>query len=654
MHKFLTLAWVLLLFILPNHLFAQVYAIDNSVQLEAISQTLPNEVILNWKSHASATGYSIHRKLPNATSWGTTLATLTASDSTYTDNTITAGTLYEYRVTRQAPTTAFGYVISGVDTKLTYNNGIMILVVDSFFIPALNIEINQLVSDYEADGYYVKQLHVNRNQSVASVKSSIVSLYGQDPANTNAIMLLGHIPVPYSGLINPDGHPDHLGAWPADAYYAEMNSVWTDVSVNDNTSASDSRNHNVPGDGKFDQNIIPSPVELQCGRVDFYNLPSFTETETQLMQQYLNKLHAFKMRQFIPQDKAIIEDNFSAYAEGFSSSGYKNFSSLVGIDNILSSDWLATLDTMNILWSYGCGPGWYQGASGIATTTDFVNDSVLSVFNMLFGSYFGDWDVTNSFLRSALASGNVLTNVWSGRPHWQFHQMGMGYPIGYSAKNTMSLSTTYYTSSLASGYFGRWVHIALLGDPALRMHYIAPASNLTGSEDGNNVIHLNWTASSEVIDGYYVYRKLPTDIHWTQLNSTIVSGTTYNDSSLVSGGDYVYMVRAARSQTTASGTYENLSLGTTTLIGSHASIEMEQTKAFNIYPNPTYYELHIEWFDPITTVEPLTIYDELGRMIRTVEIPTGLKSYIIYLEDLSPGKYHLHWNHSTATFIKLN
>ena len=60
--------------------------------------------------------------------------------------------------------------------------------------------------------------------------------------------LLGHVPVPYSGSINPDGPPDHFGAWATDAYYAELNGAWTDTSVN-TTVASRAENRNIPGDG---------------------------------------------------------------------------------------------------------------------------------------------------------------------------------------------------------------------------------------------------------------------------------------------------------------------------------------------------------------------------------------------------------------------
>ena len=55
-------------------------------------------------------------------------------------------------------------------------------------------------------------------------------------------------------------------------------------------------------------------------------------------------------------------------------------------------------------------------------------DSLQSVFTFLFGSYFGDWDSPDNFLRAALASGTILSNAWSGRPLWSMHYMAMGDP----------------------------------------------------------------------------------------------------------------------------------------------------------------------------------------------------------------------------------
>ena len=132
----------------------------------------------------------------------------------------------------------------------------------------------------------------------------------------------------YSGEIVPDGHTNnHLGAWSADVYYAEMNEIWTDEFVN--RTGQPARTTNVPGDGKFDQSVIDA-AELEIGRVDFFNLPAFTKSEQDLLGEYLDKVHAFKQRQFVPNNQAFARDNFGF---GFDTGPDINFPAMVGPEN---------------------------------------------------------------------------------------------------------------------------------------------------------------------------------------------------------------------------------------------------------------------------------------------------------------------------------
>jgi len=150
-------------------------------------------------------------------------------------------------------------------------------------------------------------------------------------------LLLGHVPVPYSGEVFPDGHQDHEGAWPADLYYGDVNGVWTDQSVN-NSSADQTRHHNVPGDGKFDQSFIASDIELQVGRVDFHDLPAFADDETTLLQNYLNKNHEFRHKEFIMPHRGLFENNFAGLPEGFAQNAYRNFTNMFGADEVYDED----------------------------------------------------------------------------------------------------------------------------------------------------------------------------------------------------------------------------------------------------------------------------------------------------------------------------
>ena len=58
---------------------------------------------------------------------------------------------------------------------------------------------------------------------------------------------------------------------------------------------------------------------------------------------------------------------------------------------------------------------------------------------MFFGSYFGDWDSPNNFLRAPLATPTyTLTSAWAGRPYWMFHHMALGETIGFSTRLTQN------------------------------------------------------------------------------------------------------------------------------------------------------------------------------------------------------------------------
>lgn len=534
---------------------------DPAVQINATVQTSTPQITLNWVGNATTTSYSVFRKLKTGTSWGTALATLSGTVNQYTDNTVTIGTNYEYRVIRTGSGyTGYGYINSGIQVPVTEYRGNLILLVDSTFITTLSTELKRLQEDLEGDGWKVIRHNVLRTATPQHARSFVINDYTSDPTNTKAVFIVGHVPVPYSGNINPDGHPDHLGAWPTDTYYADVNGNWTDISVT-STTASPARTQNIPGDGKFDQSVIPSDLELQVGRADFANMPAFSATEQTLLKNYLDKDHDYRKKVFTVVKRAVIDDNFGYFSsEAFAASGYKNAACMVPTSSITAGDYFTNMATNNYQWSYGCGGGTYTSAGGIGSTTNFVSSNLQGVFTMLFGSYFGDWDSQNNFLRAALAQGKMLTNVWSGRVHYQLHHMGLGENIGYGVRLTQNNTGSLYFGSPTS-ITGRWIHHGLMGDPSLRNDVIAPVSNVVATKVGNNC-NISWTASPEPgVLGYNIYMKNDTNTNYIKINPILIAGTTYTDNCLLYKGIYKYMVRAYKLETTPSGSYYNMSEG---------------------------------------------------------------------------------------------
>ncbi len=549
-------------------------ASNYAVQLTASVQNSPPSISLKIVvDNTTFTGYNIYRKLKGATTWGSIYATLPATDSVFTDTAVAVKVSYEYKVVRNGTPTAYGYINSGIVLPEVSYYGKIIVMVDSA-LAATRTYVNQTyINDLIGDGWLVIKKEVDRNTAVTDVKDFIVDQYHQDPGNIKAVVLIGHVPVPYSGDLNPDGHPDHLGAWPADAFYGEIDGNWTDASINDTVSTG-SRNDNIPGDGKYDQTLLPSEVELQVGRIDMANMPAFSTPEDSLVLNYLKHDHDFRTGQTTFAAKALIDDNFGAFSgEAFAASAWKNFAPLVGPTRVSEADYFTTMDTASYIWSYGCGGGSYTSCSGVGNTSTFVHSNLQTAFTMLFGSYFGDWDSQNNFLRAPLTN-NALASCWSGRPHWVFHHMGMGETIGYSAMTTQNNTSLYFQN-----YAGSFVHIALMGDPTLRQYIVAPPQNLTVTET-NNIVSLSWTASTDGSVGYSIYRSNDLNTPFT-LISSVPGAVTFFADSCVDMGSYIYMVRASKTETTTSGSFGNLSNGIMGSINVGTDINIQTTVTAN-------------------------------------------------------------------------
>jgi len=632
--------FILLLFSLFK-LSAQTTA-DYTIQVSAIAQSNPPLMTFSWSLAPNATAYTVYRKLKSQPTW-TLVTNLSGTATGYTDNTLNVGDAYEYRFDKTEPThTGYGFIYAGIEAPLIEFRGKVIVVTDTSIMGTIQAEHQQFLLDLVGDGYEVIRLDIDRNDPVAQVKNQIVNIYSLDTGTTKTLVLLGRVPVPYSGNLAPDAHiPDHEGAWPADVFYGDMDGTWTDATVS-NTGATRTQNHNVPGDGKYDESIIPSDVELMLGRIDLSNMNTFALSEADLIKQYLQHNHAFRTRAYIPQTRARVDDNFGAFSgEAFAANGYRNFAPLVGFANVSSGDYFPDLVTQDFLFSYGCGAGSYTSAGGVGNTGNFVADTVQTTFTSLFGSYFGDWDSNNNFLRAPLAAGRALASFWAGRPHWQIHHMGLGEPIGYGTRLSQNNQNIYF-----AGAFPRRIHIALMGDPTLRMQYINPPSALVLSPANNqNHVLATWTAAAGTVLGYHLYAGQNELGPYTRVNTQLITATTFTDTMPRAGVSW-YMVRAVNLDTTASGTFYNASQGILSSITLTPSITTNTVQPLLVCPGDSvdvsFAITGPFWWNNTFTAEisdatgsfavPLTMGTLPGNTPLTfrVEVPPGLNAGTLY------------------------
>lgn len=531
----------------------QIEARDRCVLVTAETRKSPPQIELKWPADSKASSYSIFRKSPAAPSWGDERAGADPKENRYVDGDVQAGITYEYKVvkTGKAGDKEFrgtGYLLAGIEVPLADRRGKVVLVVDASQAAALAEPLRRLERDLRGDGWIVVRHDVAPASTPVEVKAKIKAAWEADREGVRSVFLLGHVPVPYSGDFNPDGHPDHRGAWPADAYYGDMDGEWPDQAV-DTSKASRAENKNVPGDGKFDPTFIPSDLELAVGRVDLSRMPAFGKSETELLQRYLDKDHAYRHRVLEVERRGLICDKFGDFrGEAFSSSGWRNFAPLVGDSKIQAADWFTTLGAGSYLVAQGSGAGGFQSCAGVGTTADFAAKPTRAVFTILFGSYFGDWDSRDNLLRAPLAAeSHGLAAVWAGRPHWYLHPMALGETIGHAARLTQNNRGLY----VPTGGFPHAVHVALMGDPTLRLHMVAPPSALARTGDA-----LTWKPSPDPDVAYHVYAAADEHAPFVRLTETPLRETTFVPKS-----PGILMVRAIRLETGPSGSYVNASQG---------------------------------------------------------------------------------------------
>lgn len=560
----------------------------NSVVLcAAINESTPS-ITLNWSPVSGRTTSSvvISRKSGYTSTTWTQVASLGAVSS-WTDTSVTPGTYYEYKVVVNGSPT--GYIATGIKLPQETYRGKLVLVIDNTFQTSLATQIQGLIDDLNADKWVVVPIYVSRTATPASVRSQIQAIYNADTANTKAVYLLGHVPVASAGNMNPDGHADR--GMSSDTYYGEMTSTWNNVtggcsgySWAPQTATSQL---DVPSnDARFCHSSPPSSLELQVGRVDFYKILAYGQSEQTMLSNYLTKARNFKTRQTIPTERMYIRDRLGNSGLYSARGTWASVPAVVGIQNT-SYDTAydpalhTILNNQSYLFAYGSYYGkntrgtdggvtmdWttglgasispvtlgYAGSTWAAATTNWGG-----VFNIVFGSYFGEWNDENGYLRGMLGSGNALTSVYGGTNYWFFHQMGMGKNIGYSGMMTQN-NTGYYTPAGgmdSSATTGR-SYMSLMGDPTLRATYLARPGNLIVSNLGGFAA-FSWTSSSDSPLGYNIYEIQSNNVR--KVNSTLISGTTFNSTDTYSSSAK-YMVTAVKVKATNSGTYYNESLGT--------------------------------------------------------------------------------------------
>lgn len=634
-------------------------ASDVAIMPWAVINKTGDSITLKWTMATGTAPVYIYSKAPEDNDWVALVATLPANTLSYKFK--APAKLTEYKIRRdivngsnQVTNYCNGYIIPGIAVPEVTFNGKLLMVIEKTANDSLAKEIGETMRFISGDGWQVDSIVVDATLTPAKVKALIKKWYSKDPSNSKGLYLFGHVPVPYSGLMNStqtpmDGHtPDHDGAWVADVYYAEMDATFTDF--NSQTTPNRAANKNVASDGKFDQTFLPDYTELQVARVDLNNLPSFGMTETQLLRRYLNKIKAYKMGEWNVPRRGLIDDRLGIF--GIEAPGRGAWMSLypqVGADSVKTGKYFDVLKKDKYLIAHEVSTGGYTQYVNVGSVADY-KDSVFSVFNSSFGSYFGDWDISDNIIRGTLGTpGYCLSNCWNGRPMFFYHAMGLGYSLGFSTwrtQNNRAETTGGVEPNPVLFACGGRMHISTLGDPTLRLHAMKPAKNVSVAPNLTNTqATINWTASTESgVVAYNIYRAHQWNGKFDLIKSR-VTGTTYTDATPLQGLN-IYMVRAVKLESSPSGTYYNQSIGITASLDNMNGLNTKQAAqlAPTVFPNPAKSTIEVQ-FPEQTGSYILT--DISGKILLegTVQNPTLNLS----VENLTSGFYYLTYKNRSGS-----
>ena len=234
--------------------------------------------------------------------------------------------------------------------------------VDQNHFVGISNELKQFELDLIGDGYLINKQIIDPSIGVVAIKNIILQEYLID-TNISTVLSIGHLPAPYSGNYAPDGHAERIGAQPCDGFYGDIDGVWTDLNVTVVNSGA-IYTPNVPGDGKFDQDKFPDEIDLQVGRIDMNKMTGFSNTETGLIQQYLQKNHDFRLKNIQPLNRAIMNTSMDIQLANTSASAWRSFSAMFG-NNILNlnncsfgcTEFIDSLNTESYLWAHMAGGG---------------------------------------------------------------------------------------------------------------------------------------------------------------------------------------------------------------------------------------------------------------------------------------------------------
>lgn len=622
--------------------------------------------------------FTIHRRVFGETEWGDPLIESTGGNTFYWgDTTVQPGVLYEYAAhigEWDDDGANYGYLTAGIDVDRTEHKGTMILAVAENIIESNESRLQTLLKDLVGDGWKVDILTtpaftrsslVKEGDSdglhgrgyVKTLRNQIRRIYDGNPEEVKMLYILGHAPIPLSGLSvrHPDGHGAR-GIYATDHYYADMDGVWSDIQENtDSDSRAPFHVQNVPGDGLFDMNRLPSRTEIAVGRVDPFDVRNDSwfdrnDTHAGRVARFLDKAHKYKNYEPFGLTGAeayparLAAQRINLGGQPGATQEATDLVSMFGRDNML--DWVSTPDLPLPLpplsstdgdsqFTIDNGPLLYYGRN--SGSTEFPDTGSMAVHQYAMQSWWGDWHDYVVARRATMYEDNMtLTFLYTGRwgKEHLFHPLGAGGTFGEAMQLSSNWEFSEYLtkdepgSVFIMGSEEREFMRALLSDPSLRLFVVPPVRNLEATPVGG-AIELSWEAPVEMAEfvEYRVYRAEDLMGDFEEIGNGLTNPSFTDTAAPV--GPKIYMVKAIHLTEMGSGSYFNPSQGVFAEVG--LAIESTLPPAFPVGVASTFV------FNALGGRNPLEWSLSSGHLPAGMEL---LTDGTLQGTPLIPGNYH--------------
>jgi len=642
----------------------RVCLVESSVTVSPPSVTIHLLDAADNSSHST----DIYRRPAGSVSWLLVADGLTPGTPSWQDTDVSEGQVWEYLVKRPGTWSyesevydATGFTLGALRPDRSQRQGRLILLVADDAASGLGYRYQRLKEELAADGWTLDELVVPRAQgwdsgdTVVAIKSQIQARYNAAPVGDKPLCLfiLGHVPLPRCGstdVIAPDDHNENKGARGCDAFYADLDGVFTDVATyHPPGGLASPLAINLPGDFKWDQDFFPSDIEMAFGRVDFADLTDVGGTELELLANYLDRNSQF--RQVAPgwdMGKA------SAFHFGYDNSNdgsYRSLPSLTGSAQV----WQNYLGAPHPQWVAENGPfQLYMQNVSVPELSEWNAHGMHATVFSSDQSYWGFGDVPQNFsiysrIRALLAlDTRCLVTLWTTTGLNIFPQACSGIPFGLSLRDIMNHNASNQLLEKAPQFYDTeawWnrTHFAFYGDPTLRLNQVAPPADPEVLAQGGQAL-LRWKSSPEAgLLGYHVYESDDLLGPFTRISASPIGDTSFVLPAYQT--NRYYLVKAIALEQTGCGVFVNPSLGVRTqgtiVLGN---VPPKNLEAVSVFPNPVLDEIFVLPNSPLRRV---TLLDLRGAIVRTwsgqealrvPDLPAG--TYVLLLEGEDGSRQH--------------